>query len=80
MLGGMLALLVIAGLLFWLLYGRASPRSTEASEATDYEDREAREELRAAEEEVRDLGTSVQPGDEQPGDDWGPGVGKPSSR
>lgn len=70
------ALAVIAGLLLWLLSGRDSATSSKAPESGEqgYEAMEAAEELRVAEEDVRDLDTAAQPGDDQPGDDWGPGT------
>jgi hypothetical protein len=39
-----------------------------------------REELEAAEREVRDLDPSARPGDDRPGDDWGPGAARPPLR
>jgi hypothetical protein len=39
-----------------------------------------REELEAAEREVRDLDPSARPEDERPGDDWGPGTARPGRR
>ncbi len=39
-----------------------------------------REELEAAEREVRDLDASARPEDERSGDDWGPGTVRPRRR
>jgi hypothetical protein len=39
-----------------------------------------REELEAAEREVRDLDASARPDDERPGDDWDPGAARPHRR
>ncbi len=71
-----IALAAIAGLLLWLLSGRDATRSETAMDSADqnYEDMEAAQELRAAEEEVRDLDSGARPDEEQPGDDWGPGT------
>lgn len=73
-----LALAAIAGLLLWLLSGRDSTRSETAIDSVSptYEDMEAAEELRAAEEDVRDLESGARPEEERPGDDWGPGTSR----
>ena len=42
----------------------------------NYEEKEAAEELRAAEDEVRDHESGAQPEEETPGDDWGPGTAR----
>ncbi|MEO8295535.1 MAG: hypothetical protein ABI613_08480 [Gemmatimonadota bacterium] len=77
--GGIAALAALGVVLVWLLAGRhtAPHEQTPGSEERDYESLEAAAELREAEEEVRNLDASAQPGDEQPGDDWGPGTSRP---
>jgi hypothetical protein len=80
--GGVVGLVVLAIILLWLLAGRsegATQRSI-ADEDADYETLEAQAELREAEEEIRELDPSAQPGEDLPGDDWGPGTGRPSVR
>ncbi len=72
--GPLLGLLVAAALIVWLVRGLANPRRVPAPGDVD------REELEAAEREVRDLGTSVRPDDEAPGSDWGPGTPRPPTR
>lgn len=71
--GGIAALAAIAAVLFWLLRGHksASTRSTNLADSEVDHD-----ELEAAEEEIREVDSGAQPGDEQPGDDWGPGTAK----
>ncbi len=51
--------------------GRTDPRT-----GRDRDDGIDWEELRRAEEEVKDLGADAQPGDGWEGDDWGPGAPK----
>ncbi len=66
-------LVVVAGaLLTWCLVPgkRASTGNDDPIEPVD------REELEAAEREVRDLGIEQRPEDGFEGDDWGPGAGK----
>jgi hypothetical protein len=76
--GELLGLALVAGILFWLLRGRTAG-ATSSKEATgdlSYEEMEAADELRQAEDEVRERGTNAQPEDEEPGDDWGPGTSR----
>lgn len=72
MTGAIIGLLAGIALLFWVLRRAGAPR------------REVQnidlEELEAAEREVRDLGSSALPEEDQPGDDWGPGAGNPEAR
>jgi hypothetical protein len=75
--GGLLGVALLAGGLIWLLRGRASkPESRTTRDGLSYEEMEAQEELRRAEEDVRKLDGHVQPEEEQTGDDWGPGTPK----
>jgi hypothetical protein len=79
--GGIVGLVVLAIALLWLLAGR-NDRVDETAvsvDDADYETLEAQAELREAEEEVRELDASAQPGEDRPGDDWGPGTARPSS-
>ena len=72
MTGAIIGLLAGVALLVWVMR-RAGTRRREISEI-DYE------ELEAAEREVRDIDIDALPGEDQPGDDWGPGTGSPVSR
>lgn len=72
--GPILGLLVAAALVVWLVRGLTHPRR--APDPGDVD----REELEAAEREVRDLGTRIRPDDEAPGSDWGPGTPRPPTR
>ena len=73
--GEVLGLALLAGVLVWLLRGRtAAPLSEEASADLTYEEKESADELRRAEEEVKEQGSKSQPDDEEPGADWGPGT------
>ena len=73
--GEVVGLALLAGVLLWLLRGRtAAPLSQEVSEDLTYEEREAADELRQAEEEVKERESKSRPDDEEPGDDWGPGT------
>jgi hypothetical protein len=68
----LLAAVLIVGLVLWLSRGRRYPGPRlHGDEGID------REELEAAEREVRDLEAGAVPEDERPGDDWGPGTGRP---
>lgn len=73
--GGLIGMTLVAGVLLWLLRGRSAPTGAGENRAgLSYEDMEAAEELRRAEEEVREREARAQPDEEQPGDDWGPGT------
>jgi len=72
--GPLLGLLAAVALLVWIGRVLTRPRPRIAPEDVD------REELEAAEREVRDLGTTVRPDDEVPGSDWGPGTPRPPTR
>jgi hypothetical protein len=62
---------VILALILWLRRDRSyrGPRL--------HGDEIDREELEQAEREVRDLGSHHRPEEGLPGDDWGPGAGRP---
>ena len=67
-------MLVIA-LVLWLMRDRRYPGPRlHGADGID------REELEEAEREVRELEAGQLPDEEQPGDDWGPGVGRPNVR
>lgn len=68
----LLALVLVVGLVLWLVRGRRHP-----GPRLHGEDGIDREELEAAEREVRELETGALPDEERPGDDWGPGSGRP---
>ena len=72
MTGAIIGLLAGIALLVWVLRRAGAPRRDVAD--IDHE------ELEAAEREVRDIGTDAMPGEDQPGDDWGPGTGTPAPR
>ena len=74
MIGLILGIVAVAAFFLWLVRSgesgtrfRPHPRSGDIDYA----------ELEAAEREVRDLGATVRPEDEQIGDDWGPGASRP---
>jgi hypothetical protein len=67
-----LALVLIVGLVLWLMRDRRHP-----GPRLHGEDGIDREELEAAEREVRELEAGALPDEERPGDDWGPGTGRP---
>jgi hypothetical protein len=67
-----LAAVLLVGLLLWLVRERRDPGPRLYGE-----DDIDREELEAAEREVRELEAGALPDDERPGDDWGPGTGRP---
>jgi hypothetical protein len=71
--GEVIGLGILAGGLVWLLRGRTAEAAPAGNHRT-YEEMEAAEELRQAEEEVTRRQSSAQPEDEEPGDDWGPGA------
>jgi hypothetical protein len=63
---------LIVALVLWLLRDRTYP-----GPRLHGEDAIDREELEEAEREVRELEASSLPDEERPGDDWGPGTGRP---
>jgi hypothetical protein len=67
-----LAAVLLVGLVLWLVRERRYPGPRLYGE-----DDIDREELEAAEREVRELEAGALPDDERPGDDWGPGTGRP---
>ena len=67
-----LAAVLMVGLILWLMRDRRYP-----GPRLHGEDGIDREELEAAEREVRELETGALPEDDRPGDDWGPGTGRP---
>ena len=67
-----LAAVLIVGLVLWLVRERRYP-----GPRLHGEDGIDREELEAAEREVRELEARARPEEERPGDDWGPGAGRP---
>ena len=67
-----LAAVLVVGLILWLVRERPYP-----GPRLHGEDGIDREELEAAEREVRELETGALPEEERPGDDWGPGTGRP---
>ena len=78
----MLVLIVAGALVLMLVAWRIQPRRTYTPDPDDPLDdgRPApvdREELERAEREVRDWDPGVAPGEERPGDDWGPGSPRP---
>jgi hypothetical protein len=72
--GKLLLLLAIVVFLAWLL--RPGRRSRDSS----YREEPDRDELEAAEREVRDLGALQRPEDGFEGDEWGPGAAKRDPR
>jgi hypothetical protein len=67
-----LAAVLLVGLVIWLVRERRYPGPRlHGEEGID------REELEAAEREVRELEAGTLPDEERPGDDWGPGTGRP---
>lgn len=67
-----IALVLLVGLVLWLTRDRRYPGPRlHGEEGID------REELEAAEREVRELEAGAIPEEERPGDDWGPGTGRP---
>ena len=67
-----LAAVLIVGLILWLTRERRYP-----GPRLHGEDGIDRQELEAAEREVRELETGALPEEDRPGDDWGPGTGRP---
>lgn len=72
----LVALAALIALVLWLRRDRSypGPRLESDSDGID------REELNAAEREVRDLDSRLRPDDEFPGSDWGPGTPRPPER
>jgi hypothetical protein len=68
----LLAAVLIVGLVLWLWRDRQYP-----GPRLHGDDGIDREELEAAEREVRGLEAGAIPEEERPGDDWGPGTGRP---
>ena len=68
----LVALVALIALILWLRRDRSYPGPRLADE-----DGVDREELEAAEREVRDLDSSQRPEDGFAGDDWGPGASRP---
>ncbi len=68
----LVALAAVIALVLWLRRDRRYPGPRLADD-----DGIDREELEAAEREVRDLDPSARPEDGFLGDDWGPGAGRP---
>jgi hypothetical protein len=69
----LVALVAIVALVLWLRRDRSYPGPR--IEADD--DGIDREELEAAEREVKELDANARPEDGFPGDDWGPGASRP---
>ena len=73
--GEVIGMGLLAGGLVWLLRGRSAAAGGPARSAgLTYEEMEAAEELRQAEEEVAQRESAATPDEEVPGDDWGPGT------
>ena len=67
-----IAAVLLVGVVLWLVRERRYP-----GPRLHGKDDIDREELEAAEREVRELERGALPDDERPGDDWGPGTGGP---
>jgi hypothetical protein len=67
-----IAAVLLVGVVLWLVRERRYPGPRLYGK-----DDIDREELEAAEREVRELERGALPDDERPGDDWGPGTGRP---
>jgi hypothetical protein len=67
-----IAAVLLVGVVLWLVRERRYP-GPRLHGKNDID----REELEAAEREVRELERGALPDDERPGDDWGPGTGRP---
>ena len=65
-----IAAVLLVGVVLWLVRERRYP-----GPRLHGKDDIDREELEAAEREVRELERGALPDDERPGDDWGPGTG-----
>jgi hypothetical protein len=68
----LLTVVLLVGLVLWLSRERQYP-----GPRLHGDDGIDREELEAAEREVRDLEAGALPDEDRPGDDWGPGTGRP---
>lgn len=68
----LVALAAVVALVLWLRRDRSYPGPRLIDD-----DGIDREELEAAEREVRDLDPAAQPENGFPGDDWGPGASRP---
>ena len=67
-----IAAVLLVGVVLWLVRERRYP-----GPRLHGKDDIDREELEAAEREVRELERGALPDDGRPGDDWGPGTGRP---
>jgi hypothetical protein len=67
-----IAAVLLVGVVLWLVRERRYP-----GPRLHGKDDIDREELEAAEREVRELERGALLDDERPGDDWGPGTGRP---
>jgi hypothetical protein len=68
----LLAAVLVLAVALWLLRDRRHPGPRlEGADGID------REELEEAEREVQELDATLGPDEERPGDDWGPGTGRP---
>jgi len=67
-----IAAVLLVGVVLWLVRERRYP-----GPRLHGKDDIDREELEAAEREVRELERGALPDDERAGDDWGPGTGRP---
>lgn len=77
LINGPVGVLLVAGVLLialviWVLRDRRHP-----GPRLHGDDGIDREELEAAEREVRERESGTSPDEEQPGDDWGPGAARP---
>jgi hypothetical protein len=70
------AFAAIIALVLWLRRDRSYPGPRLHSDDSGID----REELEAAEREVRELGSQQRPDHDVPGDDWGPGAARPPGR
>jgi hypothetical protein len=68
----LLTVVLLVGLVLWLSRERQYP-----GPRLHGDDGIDRAELEAAEREVRDLEAGALPDEDRPGDDWGPGTGRP---
>jgi hypothetical protein len=72
--GALIGIVALAALVVWFV--RRAGRGPSQRPSPDGIDRD---ELEAAEREVRDLDAGVRPDDGFEGDDWGPGAGGPAA-